>query len=128
VGRRVTKRINKFQDVRMRVWRLKTKDRITDVDSRWSIEARYMPRDSVVDVGAQMKEVKETEGERILQVQISKAFRKGERRTREHQTELRLINIGPRTSSWGTVVGNRSSMWSSSGFHMHLGTAECTTV
>jgi len=42
----VTKRINKFQDVRMRVWRLKTKDRITDVDSRWSIEARYMPRDA----------------------------------------------------------------------------------
>jgi hypothetical protein len=37
------------------VWRLKTKDRIANVDSRWSIEVRYMPRDSVVDVGAQMK-------------------------------------------------------------------------
>lgn len=40
------------------MWRLGTKDRITDVDSRWSIEARYMPRDSVVDVDAQMKEEK----------------------------------------------------------------------
>jgi len=37
------------------VWRLRTKDRVTDVDSRWSIEVRYMPRDSVVNVDAQMK-------------------------------------------------------------------------
>lgn len=44
-----------FQDVRMHVWRLGTKDRITNVDSRWSNEARYMPRDSVVDVDAQMR-------------------------------------------------------------------------
>lgn len=45
-----------FQDVlRVRVRRLKTKDRIANVDSRWSIEVRYKPRDSVVDVGAQMK-------------------------------------------------------------------------
>jgi len=37
------------------MWRLGTEDRITNVNSRWSIEARYMPRDSVVDVDAQMK-------------------------------------------------------------------------
>lgn len=40
------------------VVRLETKDRMTNVDSRWSIEARYMPRDSVVDVDAQMKKGK----------------------------------------------------------------------
>jgi len=70
------------------MWRLGTEDGITNVNSRWSIEARYMPRDSVVDVDAQMKR-------EILQVRISKDLLRGWKTKKKLHAEFPPISIGP---------------------------------